>query len=100
MDRRVERDLFDFAQAGFNVFGEVGFAEDDDRARAALKSEDEVTLDASQVVVVIEADDQKDSVDVGGDDLFFAGFARRLARELAGARQHHFNHRAVLIRQS
>src|SRR5689334_14238299 len=100
MNRRAERDRLDFAYAGFDVLSEVGFAEDDDRARAALESQNQVTLDASQVVVVIEADDQKDGVNVSRNDLLFGGLARRLARELAGARQYGFDDGAILIRQS
>src|SRR5689334_15541691 len=100
MNRRAERDRLDFAYAGFDVLSEVGFAEDDDGTRAALESQNQVTLDAPQVVVVIEADDQKNGINVGRDDLLFGSLARRLARELTGARQHRFDDGAVLIRQS
>ena len=70
---------------GGEVGDEVRLVQDDDRPRAAVPGRREIALDAPQVEVVVEAADQEDGVDVGGDDLLFGGLAGDLAREAAAA---------------
>ena len=61
--------------------GEVGFVEENDGAGAALLGDDEVALDAALVEVAIEAADDEEDVDVGGEDLLFDCGAGLLAGE-------------------
>ena len=86
VDGRARGDRLDLgACIGADVVDEVGLVEDDDRPRAAVPGGREVALDAPQVEVVVEAADQEDRVDVGGDDLLLGGLAGDLAREPAAA---------------
>ena len=67
---QLERRCRICVQVEVQSVGEVGFIEQDYWARAALLRDDEIALDAALVEVAIEAADDKEGVDVGGEDLF------------------------------
>ena len=67
------RDGVRFSPRRVEVRAEVGFVEDDDRARAPFSCEREIALDAARVEVAVEPDDDEDRIDVRRDDLLFEG---------------------------
>ena len=58
------------------IVHQVRLVQHDDRRGAAVRSDEEVALDAARVVVAVEPGDEKDDVDVGGDDLLLGAVAR------------------------
>ena len=55
---------------------QIRLVQHDDRRGATVRSDEEVALDAARVVVAVEPGDEKDDVDVGGDDLLLGAVAR------------------------
>lgn len=76
---------FDLVADAFGIGTEVGFIEHDDGLGAALAGGDDEALDAFRVVVAIEAGDEEDGVDVGGDDLLDVLVAGGAAGEFGAA---------------
>ena len=67
-------------QIDAEVSGEVGFIKQDHGTGAALLGEDEISLDAALIEIAIEAVDDEQNIDVGGERLILS----RLARLFAG----------------
>ena len=71
-DGRAERldGGYDFGQVEIERGGEVGLVEQDDGACAAFVGHNQETFNATRVIVAVEAADDEQDVDVGGEDLF------------------------------
>ena len=77
---------------------QIGLREDNDRRGAAFVREQQIPLEAPNTEVGVEAHDDEDDVDVGGDHLFIGHRPSHPARERAAPRQHRDNRALVLIR--
>ena len=69
------RERADFVDGDLRIVHEIRLVEHDHGRRAALPCDDEIAFEAARIEVVIEAADEEDSVDVGGDDLLLSGIA-------------------------
>ncbi len=63
------------------IGAEVCFVEDDDGCDAAFPGEHKGAFESAEVEVEVEAADEEDGVDIGGDDLFIGAGAGHLAGE-------------------
>jgi len=83
----VARDGLSFAEARFEVAGEVGLVEDDYWRRPTFGGQGEVAFETAKVEIAIEAADQEDEIDVGGEGLFFLATSGSAPREAGAARE-------------
>jgi hypothetical protein len=90
---------FYFPSSLFNLVTQIRLAQDDDWTSTTLPGDDQVTFDTSWVEVLIERCDEKNSIDVRSDDLFFSAKACHLARELALPRQDSMDRYFVAFRR-
>src|SRR5215213_2370675 len=82
MNRYVTYHRSYFPYSLFSVITQIRFAQDDDRTRATLPGDDQVSFDTSWVEVFIQRGDKKNSIHVGRDDLLFDARACHLPSEL------------------
>ena len=88
VDGHAEGNGLGLGDRAVEVGREVGLVQHDDRRRAALPGGRQVALEpADAEVALVEAHDEKCHVDVGHEHLLGHVRERRLARELAPARQ-------------
>ena len=84
MDDDVAGQRRDVADMCRQVGRKIGLGEKNDRRGAALARHQQVPLETTRVVVAIEAHDDEDDVDIGGDDLL-AGRRSPAARRVKAA---------------
>src|ERR671923_995259 len=93
----ADRDQLDLGDRLLDVVAEVRLREDDDGIGAALPRRREVALEPAQVEVPVEAGDDEDRVDVGGEHLLADDLERLLARERRSPRQDRLNGRTAAL---
>jgi hypothetical protein len=83
-------------QVQAKFFGQVGLVQQHHRPRAAFPRHDQVALDAPLVVVAVEAADDEEHIDVGGQHLLANLALRLLAAELRPALKHLGDDRGIV----
>ena len=94
-DRRCPGDCRGFRHAACQIVAEIGFVQHDDRGGAAFGGQGQIAFQAAKVEIAIQAADQKDQVDVGGDGLLVFAPSGGAARKEGAARQHGFDDRLL-----
>src|SRR5262249_26027783 len=81
-----------------NISADIRLVQDNDRVRAALPSQQQVTLDPPKVEVAVQPVDDEQRVDIGGDHLLARRSTGLFARERCLARENASDAAAVLER--
>src|SRR5205807_17464 len=97
VDRHVAQPAPQFVDDRGGRVAEIALGENQDGLAAGQVGRGEETLQPAGIQVPVEGSDEKQDVEVGGEDLFLSGIARGLAGQLVDTGKHGLDNRRAGI---